>query len=397
MASLLQKLFQRHFDSYLSSRKVPAFHRRAGYLLSACRTSALGGHVQGCPNGHVQRIQYNACRHRLCDQCAGLARERWLQAERGRLLSCAHRHIIFTIPHQLNALWSHNRAGMAGLVFEAASQTLKTLLGDRRYLGASAGMLLALHTWGRGLWLHPHIHALVSEGGVGADGQWRQARRSHFLPARVVMMVFRGKFLGLLREAMNTPEWVMPASTSVQQGLNLLNKLGRVRWNVRVCERYAHGAGVVNYLARYVRGGPLKSAQVCSVQAQQVVFSYRPHAQADGPSALATMRLSASDFLDRYLTHTPSPGQHMVRRYGLYASACAGSLAQAKAHLGAGEAQAPTGDETSGSANVPLSWQAYLGRFSGQGPRTHCPVCAQPVVFLGRLTPARAPPGSRGC
>lgn len=387
MSSPIQDIFRRHYRAYAATRKLPVHQLRAGYLIEACRSATLGGHVQGCPERHVLRIQYNSCRHRLCDQCAGLAKARWLQAEQARLLACAHRHIIFTIPHQLNTLWSHNRARMADALFQAASSTLKALLGDERHLGAQAGMLLALHTWGRGLWLHPHLHALVSEGGLNKSG-WIAPRRRHFLPARVAMMVFRGKFLARLRADLETGALVLPAQICAQRLLNLLNKLGRRRWNLRVCERYAHGEGVVRYLARYVRGGPLKSHQVFDVQDQDIGFCYRPHTGDGAAGPTAAMHLSPQDFFDRYLTHTPMPGQHQVRRYGLYAPAQARAWAAARDQIPR-PAGADARRDHQDSA-PPLNWQTYLARFAQAQPAHLCPVCARPIVFLGRL--AHAPP-----
>ncbi len=389
MSSLLQEVFRRHYPAYVATHKLPRHQLRAGYLIGACRSAALGGHVQGCPGGHVLRIQYNSCRHRLCEQCAGLARQRWLQAELSRLLPCAHRHIVFTIPHALNPLWSHNRARMADALFEASAATLKELLGDARYLGAQAGMLLALHTWGRALWLHPHIHALVSEGGL-MNGDWVLPRRAHFLPARVAMMLFRGKFLARLRADLAAGALVLPADTSAQRIANLLNKLGRRRWNVRVCERYAHGEGVVRYLARYVRGGPLKGQQLLPPAGHAVGFSYRPHGEDGSPEGIRHVRLAPEDFLERYLTHTPMPGQHQVRRYGLYAPVQSQALARARnavlAQAGGDPSPPPP------TPAPPLTWQAYLARFAHPSPAHTCPVCAQPIVFLARLTHPRAPP-----
>jgi hypothetical protein len=147
--------------------------------------------VQRCPNGHVERVWYNSCRKRACPQCNGLARERWLQRTQARLIECAHWHVIFTIPHQLNVLWRLNTAGMMDALFAAARDTLLELLNDPRHLGAQAGIQLALHTWNRALALHPHLHALVSDGGMRA-GVWVAPRRSHFLPAKVVLLLFRG-------------------------------------------------------------------------------------------------------------------------------------------------------------------------------------------------------------
>src|SRR5512134_3524197 len=255
----IQQILQDHFDALAASGTLSAPQHRAGWALRKCRTAALGGHVQRCPNGHVERVWYNSCRNRACPQCNGLARERWLQRAQARLIDCAHWHVIFTIPHQLNVLWQLNTPVMMDALFAAARDTLLELLADPRYLGAQAGIQLALHTWNRALDLHPHIHALVSDGGM-REGVWITPRRSHFLPATVVMRLFRGKLLDALRSVHRRGELRLPDAMSPERFTSLLNRLGRkVKWNVRVCSRYLHGRGVSLYLARYVKGGPYRN------------------------------------------------------------------------------------------------------------------------------------------
>jgi hypothetical protein len=179
----VQHILQRHLAALRSERKLSAPQSRAAFVLSACRTALLGGHVQRCPEGHVERVWYNSCRHRSCPQCNALSRERGLERMRSRLLDCAHHHLVFTIDHALNALWMLNTATMMAALFGTVRDTLGTLLAGPRCLGAQPGMLLALHTWGRSLALHPYIHALVTDRGWSGERRV-SPRRSHFLPAR---------------------------------------------------------------------------------------------------------------------------------------------------------------------------------------------------------------------
>ena len=148
---------------------------------------------------------------------------------------------------------------MTTLLFQAVRDTLGTLLADPKYLGAQPGIIAALHTWSQTLVLHPHVHCLVTGGGLTPDGHWKAVRHGFLLPARVVMAVFRGKMLDAIRRALARGALVLPEAMRPQQLLNLLNRLGhptKTRWNVRIMERYAHGAGVVTYLARYSAGRP---------------------------------------------------------------------------------------------------------------------------------------------
>ena len=169
----LQTIFQDAFPAYEQRHALPAHVRRAAHALMQCRTAALGGHIQACPDGHVARVWYNSCRHRSCPQCAYLQTERWLALQRARLLACDHYHVIFTLPHELNPLWLANVPVMTTLLFQAVRDTLSTLLADPKYLGAQPGILAALHTWSQTLVLHPHVHCLVTGGGLTADGSWK--------------------------------------------------------------------------------------------------------------------------------------------------------------------------------------------------------------------------------
>jgi len=253
----LQMIFQDAFPTYEQGHLLPPHVRKAARALMQCRTAALGGHVQACPDGHMSRIWYNSCRHRSCPQCAYLQAERWLALQRARLLACDHYHVIFTLPHELNPLWLANVPVMTTLLFQAVRDTLGTLLADPKYLGAQPGSIAALHTWSQTLVLHPHLHCLVTGGGLTSTGQWVTVRHGFLLPARVVMAVFRGKMLDAIRQAWARGEVVLPEELRPPQFVTLLTRLGHPRktpWNVWSMERYRHGAGVVTYLARYLCG-----------------------------------------------------------------------------------------------------------------------------------------------
>jgi len=271
----LQTIFQDAFPAYEQRHALPAHVRRAARAVMQCRTAALGGHVQACPDGHMARIWYNSCRHRACPQCAYLQTERWLACQQARLLACDHYHVIFTLPHDLNPLWLANVPVMSTLLFQAARETLFDLLAAPKYLGAQPGIIAALHTWSQTLLLHPHLHCLVTGGGLTPAGQWRAVRHGFLLPARVVMAVFRGKMVDAIRQTCTRGAFALPEAMRPQQLVNLLNRLGHPRqtkWNVRIMERYRHGAGVVTYLARYLRGGPIKNARLVAYDGARVTL-----------------------------------------------------------------------------------------------------------------------------
>jgi hypothetical protein len=385
----VQAIFQAHFEAYAETHAVPLPVKKAGWALMACRTTELGGHIQACPEGHVEGVWYNSCKHRSCPQCNQIQMERWLDFQKARLLAGPHRHLIFTLPHELNALWQWNDTVMSDLLFQAVRETVMELRGDERYVGALPGLVCALHTWGRSLALHPHLHCLITEGGLDEAGHWQAPRKGCFLPARVVMALFRGQYLASLGQALDAGELRLPRGETLQRVRNLLNKLGRKKWNVRVGERYAHGEGVVTYLACYVKGGPLKNSQLQAVTETTVTFRYSPPAdQPDGERRRAVnLTLSSEEFIRRYLQHVPEPGRQRVRSYGLYAHGKRVQLDIARAQWQQAPVVMPTFRD----------WQTYYERVTGQREATHCPVCGCRLVARVRVArPPHDPPARPG-
>jgi len=202
----------------------------------------------------------------------------------------------------------------------AARRTIEKLLADPAHLGAKPGIISVLHTWGRNLSIHPHVHCLVTAGGVDTDGRFVQPKKSILVPGRMLRSVFRGVLCDYLRRAVRTGELVVPPRLTAARSVSLFNRLGRSDWNARIQESYRHGVSVAGYLARYVCGSPISGRRIERVDADQVVFRYRDH--RDGQEK--RMPLTPHDFLSRWFEHVPPRGLRMIRRSGLYANSCAG-------------------------------------------------------------------------
>jgi putative transposase/transposase-like zinc-binding protein len=348
-----------------------------------CRTEAMGGHVESCPNGHVHRIWYNSCKHRVCPQCAALGREQWLNRQKARFLDCDHYHVIFTVPQELNDVWAGNKKGFADLLFRSVRDTLLMLLGDPKYLGATPGLLMAMHTWGRNLIEHPHIHCLVTGGGLADGGKWKAVVKKCLLPRKVLMMIFRGKLLDALRHAASRGELALPGGMRPNQFLGLLNKLGRAVWNVKIMERYSSGMGVLTYLACYLRGGPISNRRLLAFAEGMVTFRYQDHRDLDpaGCPRSKELQLSAKEFLRRLLTHIPVPGLQMVRSYALYANTKSKDLTLARQQLG----------QKKVAKSEPTRWQDLLKRL-GKGDADRCPVCGAKLIRSRVLPRSQGPP-----
>jgi hypothetical protein len=286
---------------------------------------------------------YNACRQRMCPLCAWLPIECWLVMQKARLLACAHYHVIFTLPHALNDLWRANVAVMTTLLLASVRDTWLELLGDEAYLGAKPGIMATLHTWSQTLILHPHLHRLVTGGGLTRTGHWVAVRHGFLRPSRVAMALFRGKLLAAIRRVVRQGQLQLPEGMRPQPWETLLNKLGRQQWNVHIRARYPHGEGVLIYLARYGRGGPLSNQRLVSCAPGEVRFRYRVNGEGAARPRCGLLTLSMAEFIRRYWLHVPPPGSRVVRSYGLYAPTTGEALTAARAQLGQGPVAAPGG------------------------------------------------------
>jgi hypothetical protein len=278
----------------------------------------MGGDEWYCPNDDYSLTQYHSCRHRSCPRCHSATTHEWLERTLQRLLPTSHYHVVFTLPHELNVLWSYNREWFHTRLFQAVAETLRQLLADERFLGAEPGIVLALHTWGRTLSFHPHIHALVTAGGL-VDGKWRETRKDYLLPVKALKAKFRGKWIAWLNGAYDAGALTLPPDWTQGRFVRVMKGLSRREWNLRIQTQYRHGEGVAKYLSRYVKGGPLKDRRIVAATDRHIAFRYTDH-RDEKPKTLA---LAPEPFVQRILSHVPVPGRHTVRYYGLYASKAA--------------------------------------------------------------------------
>lgn len=365
MKVTLQSIFQQSFDAYASDHKLALKQHKAAHAIKTCRTVEQGGHVQRCPDGHEEHIQYHSCRHRSCPQCNGFPKEQWIQKQHQRLLTTNHYHVIFTLPHELLSLWQYNTRWFTQALFKVVSDTLLTLSKDKKHLGGTPGLLLSLHTWGRNLSLHPHIHCLITGGALTTDGQWQVARNNYLFPSRVVRALYQGKLLSAIERGLRSDLLTIPPLTNRVQLTKCLRQLYQKKWNVRIQPPYAHGKGVLSYLSRYVKGGPLSNRRLTSANEDHVDFRYTDH--RDGKTK--TLSLDTSHFLDRLLDHIPEPRQHVIRHYGLYGHQANKKRQQARACLGQAEPE----------SIVEMDWQDYVQQFS-KGDGGLCKQCGKPLV-----------------
>jgi hypothetical protein len=303
--------------------------RKALLDLAACRTAALGGHVERCLDCGHERLAYNSCRNRHCPKCQALARARWLEREAEFLLPVDSYHVVFTLPAQLSDLALANPRLLYNHLFQAAAATLRDVAANPKRLGAQVGVLAVLHTWGQNLHHHPHLHCVVTGGGLSCNPQgildasprWVACRPGFFLPVRVLSRVFRGKYLELLRAAFDQGQLTFPGRLSSLADANRFAEWVRPfyqkDWVVYSKAPFGGPAQVLKYLARYTHRVAISNSRLLRLEAGQVTFRYQDYA---GDRQQKTMTLSAEEFLRRFVQHVLPRGFVKIRHYGLLAN-----------------------------------------------------------------------------
>jgi hypothetical protein len=384
MSLTLQRILNEHFDAFAATRKLSRDMLCAAWRVRHCRTHALGGHINSCPEGHFHQIAYNSCLHRSCPQCAWSPRQQWLDGWKQRLLRVPHHHIVFTIPHSLNDLWRFNKRTFSTILFDAASQTLSELLADPKYLAARPGILAALHTWNQKLDIHVHLHVLVTAGGLNESGQWIKPQKSCLLPRKVLMIKFRGKFKAMLRAAIASGKLRLPTKVTPEAMNRVFSQLNATPWNVKIHDVYGHGDGVATYLAHYIKGGPIGNSRLLSMEDGRVRFRYRLSELEGGDGkARGTTSLPVFCFIGRWLEHVPPRRFQTVRGYGLYSGNQHSQLAEARASLGMSDSPTDIIEDR--------TWQARC-EAAGFTSACRCPKCGATLVSHGHFAAGRSPP-----
>ena len=317
-------IFRRHGERYREQHPLPVQQLRLIWAIETCRTAALGGHVERCSHCPHQRIAYNSCRNRHCPKCQNLERGRWLKRRKAELLPVEYFHAVFTIPEQLNALALQNKAVLYGILFQASAQTLLTIAADPRHLGARIGFFSILHTWGQNLLLHPHVHCVVTGGGLSTDGEsWVSCRPGFFLSVHVLSRLFRRLFLEALDQAFRAGKLSFHGKLETlgepRQFHQLLDTVRQMEWVVYAKPPFGGPAQVLDYLGRYTHRVAISNNRLLSENQEQVRFRYKNY-RAHHSQKKRTMTLAADEFIRRFLLHTIPPGFQRIRHYGLLAS-----------------------------------------------------------------------------
>jgi hypothetical protein len=291
--------------------------------ITGCRTAALGGHIDVCTRcGYETGISYNSCRNRHCPKCQAQARQRWVEAREQELLETSYFHVVFTLPHQLNALAEQNPRVLYEFLFAASATTLLEVAADPRHLGAQIGFCSILHTWGQNLRHHPHVHCVIPAGGLASDhSRWIRPRYRFFLPVKLLSRVFRGKFLTRLKRAYRSQRLHFSGDlrqlAPEKRFTAFLRSLFRQDWVVYAKPGFGGPAQVLRYLGRYTHRVAISNHRLLAFDGEKVTFRWKDYAHGNQQRK---MTLSAAEFLRRFLTHVLPRGFVRLRHFGFLAN-----------------------------------------------------------------------------
>ena len=306
-------IFGAHAADYLKAHPVSVDQRKVIEAILACRTAALGGHLDVCDACGYAQVSYNSCRNRHCPKCQGLAQADWLNQRKERILPVPHFHVVFTLPAELRPLARLNPAPLYDLLFQAAARTLISFGCDPKHLGAQIGITAVLHTWSRDLLYHPHVHCIVTGGGLSGDGtRWVHKDDRFLFPVRPMAQVFRGKFLKGLSDLLSRGALVLGGDCAQLSEAPawevLLNELWNKSWVVYAKRPFGGAERVYSYLGRYTHRVGLSNRRLLWIGPDQVCFKTKLG---------QTCTVSPMEFIRRFLLHVLPPGLVKIRHFGL--------------------------------------------------------------------------------
>jgi hypothetical protein len=379
----LGDILRTHGPSYLEHHPVSPEQAKVLRRLADCRTAALGGHVDSCGACGFTRASYNSCRDRHCPKCQASKRAEWLETRLERLLPVPYFHVVFTVPDILYPLMLHHQRRLYDLLFRTASATLLTLAADPSRLGAQIGITALLHTWGQNLLFHPHLHCVVTGGGLSPDGQrWLACKPRFLLPVKVLGKLFRGKFLAGLKDAYQAGllnfDGSVAALADPKAFRRLLDDCYTRNWVVYAKPPFGGAEQVFRYLGRYSHRVAISNSRLRGLDDTHVSFEWKDYADGDQTKV---MRLNIEEFIRRFLLHVLPKGFVRIRHYGLLASVnVATRLEQCRRLLGA--------KDQSTAKRPTKTWIERVLEWTGEEPM-RCPQCQGPLTRHS-VPPARS-------
>jgi len=385
-------IFRQHGPEYRQTHLLPLQHLRVMRAVEVCRTAELGGHKEQCEEcGHIE-ISYNSCRNRHCPKCQTLRKENWIKDRGQDLLPVEYFHVVFTVPSELNPLFIMNPRVMCNLLFRSASETLLELADNPKHLGARIGFMVILHTWGQNLMEHPHVHCVVTGGGLSSDNRWVPCRKGFFIPVRVMSSLFRGKFLDHLKKSFDDEDLIFPGGIAHLKDPRIFEVFRRQfyhkKWVVYCKPPFDGAEGVLQYFGRYTHRIAISNNRILTLQDGEVSFRWRDYSDGDRQK---TMTVTAHEFIRRFLLHVLPHRYVRIRHFGLL------SNRNRKDDISLCRMLLDSGKTATKEKDKQETWQEQLLRICGIDVTT-CPVCKKGRMLTVELLPpcrCNGPPGCR--
>ena len=311
----IQQIFDASFDDYIKHHYISSEQMSAVKALMDCKSGKLGYNVSVCSEcGHIQ-IHNNSCRNRNCPNCQAILKEIWIDDRRSEVIDAPYFHVVFTVPHDMNPLFLSNQKLLYSLFHKCTAQTLMELADDPKYLGATPGIIQVLHTWGQKSNYHPHIHCIVSGGGLSKDLKLKLCGKSFFLPVKVMSKKFRGKFLYHLKqlyvqESIYIPDFCRELSDpSCWQ--SFINDLFEKDWCPFIKETFNGMGNAIEYLGRYTNRIAITNSRIKYVSNTHTTFSAKDYRTGETKD----VTLTNEEFIRRFLMHILPKGFQKIRYY----------------------------------------------------------------------------------
>jgi len=387
------QIFRHHGPDYRENQRLSPVQHKTMRAIERCRTARLGGHVDFCSQGcGYLAISANSCRNRHCPKCQSLKQAKWLAERLERLLPTHYFHLVVTLPHELNPLALYNPELVFNLLFESVSGALQQFARDYERLQAQVGFTAVLHTWDQVLNIHPHLHLVVTGGGLSAAGErWIAACNSFLLPVRAGSKIIRGKFLDGLQQVYQAGqlEGQVQGLEDPVQFRRFTRKLRRKKWVVYAKGSFEASRNASHYLSRYTHRVAIANHRLLNLAEGKVSFQARDNSR---PGHQRLVTITAPGFIRRFLFHVLPPRFVKIRHYGLMAPSNVNTkLEKARASLGlkaSGAMNEPKGQKLDIPSET-KTWQEMLQVLTGLDI-TVCPNCGQGKLIRRRLIGSEA-------
>lgn len=318
--STVNEAFREFYHECVKRHKPSTQQAKTAAHIMQCKTPVLGGNMSTCQSCGNKEIHYNSCRDRHCPLCQGVNKIIWSDERHQDLLDTPYFHAVFTLPEPLRMVTYQNKQLLYNLMYKAVSETLLELCKEPKYLGAMPGFFCILHTWSQSLDYHPHMHVVITGGGLTESNRWLSSKKGFFIPVKVLSKKFRGKYLHYLKRYYRQGKLNFYGDESRLASppafKELLEKCYSQDWYSYCQETFSGPSAVIEYLGRYTHRIAISNYRILSVGKDSVTFKVRDNSNL---SKAKSLTLTGVEFVRRFLMHVLPRGFVKVRYYGIMA------------------------------------------------------------------------------